>query len=811
MSVPTASERQLMNTHPQQTDLFLSVYEPNLAMICQVSGSYNVADQTLAYTNVVSGTYANIDDYRFQVALVGTAPNSEDVGRTWVRSATNNTLRFVESDHINWSNGLWITVLEYTEIIPVFPRIIQNPADETDVIFYKIWDIAYDDQNSILGTFPCMGSNYAGFLENGSHNVYWTASGTSNLLGDALTYLWEFEGGTPTGSTAHTPGNVSYATPGHYRTTLNITSASGRVDQSTRYVSIYDRPGKGSRTPILNFEMSEFGGSRDSIGYSARIRVRDSVPVTKLRDGALIVIFKDDYYGDTMSSVNNNQLGRSKIFFSGYIETGSIQYNYRDSWVEFSIISPTKIMEMCECFSVSVESKNTPATWYELIDMTVRRAVYHYLAWHSTVLQCCDFIMPDAERNIQYFDADRTSLYDAINSVIDGSLKGKVVSDRLGTIWAEKEYTVLPSARTAIPAALSITKNDWIGDPIIDERQYNEVSFIEIGGISFNPAANTFGAYLADAPGVSPAYHGSVERIQGLALVDQADLNTLAGNLYANLNARYPSAEFRLRGNFANLDVNRERMDVTVLPEDTPRGTTFTNEPFSVRSVSWSWDAKTKVLLPTVNLAQIVAGFDGETVIIPAEPPEGGGNEPGEPGGVWTVPPIIIPPLPIPVPISTGTTADISGMYATTLYNATSYPYGGIDEDGLFIWGDSGLSDGYYDPMGMYQSDSNRILIRRAGLYFVMLSLAASWSVVADADASLDCDVYIVRSGGDIQFGNVKMARNFADDETWVYQSTGATSFVAPCYAGDQIQLHFYEQHPGTIAVNFEITVLRLT
>ena len=648
MTTPTSQELEYLNTHPQQTDLYLSIFEPQVAMICQVTGSYSVANQSINFYNITTGSASNVDDYYFQVALIGTSPNSDDIGRTWVRSISGNTIRFLVSEHIDWASADYVTILKYTEIIPVFPRIIQNPADEEDVIFYKIWDIAYTDQNSILGTFINMGSNYAGFIEsNGTGTCYWSASGTSNLLDDALTYSWIFEGATITGSSAHTPGEVAYTNTGDFRAILRVTSNSGRVDTSIRYVSFYDRPGAGDDVPILNWEILDWGGSRDGIGYSCRIKIRENIPKSKIIDGALIVIFGEDWYGTTKHSVSNNAKGRETIKFVGYIDAGTIQYNYIDGYIEFDVVSSTKFMEFCECFSCSIESKTSPAYWYELLNMDIRRATYNYLAWQSSVLLCCDLEFKNfVDQYIQYFDADNTSLYDAINSVVSDARGGKVVSDSLSKIWIEQEPDMVDDAANTFPVTLSISKKDWIGDLIIDERQKQDVSFMEIGGASHDPATNTFSALLSDAPGVAPAYRGKVERIQGLALADQDELNTIAGNKYAYMNSRYPNIELNLRGNYNNLDIApQEIISMNIASSDTPRNIVFSEKEFVIRSKNISWNSQTKTILNRIAIAELTQGFAGTTVVIPDVPP-GDGDDDG--GGTYKIPTITVPPIPIP-------------------------------------------------------------------------------------------------------------------------------------------------------------------
>ena len=177
---------------------------------------------------------------------------------------------------------------------------------------------------------------------------------------------------------------------------------------------------------------------------------------------------------------------------------GTIQYNYQSSYVEFEVGSPTEIMKISEGFSVSVQDSrdptndamtdpNIPSGWVVLLDMDVRRAIYHYLKWHSTVLLCCDFQYKGYDYPIQYFDSDRTSLYDAVNSLLEGAIMGKLVSDRQGKLWAESDVYINTSYYDEV---MQITKRDWMGDPVIDQSMVDTVSSIEVGGIAYKPLDN---------------------------------------------------------------------------------------------------------------------------------------------------------------------------------------------------------------------------------------------------------------------------------------------------------------------------------
>lgn len=611
----------------QEQDLFLSIYKPSILFSCQVDGSYNKSSQSITYKNG-SGDITKIVDGLFQVALVGNAIGDDAKGRTYVRSYEGSTLRFLESDHINFEDNDYITIIDFTEIIPLFPRIIQNPNDELDVIFYKIWDTEYANQNAALGAWHDIGSHYAGFLDpaSGLASIYYTSSGTSSLINENLSYGWVFEGASSiTGSTSAHPGYVQYDTPGHYKTVFMTSGSSGGVDTSVRYVSIYNHPHSSTGTlPYINWQFSGFNGSRDAGAFTAEIQIWDSVPENEIYDGALVVIFSEDYYaGDTTPTLYDD-IVRSSIKFVGYIVEGTIKQNFKEKSTIFSVASSERIMELCEGFSVSVEDSAAPDVWYKLQHMTIEKAIYHYLRWHSTVLNNCSFRYTAPTRAIQYFDADRTSLKDAIKTLMSGAIIGNLVADRQSRIWAEQELSAVDNADTAVDVILNVDSTIWLNEPLITEKQYGDKSWLEVGGIAYSGATGTFSAYLCSAPGNAPRYRGKLERIQGLALLDQNDLNSIAGNILASENARYPAVDIALK-RWADIDIAPQKLiSLTTAEDETNRGAIFTNKKFVIQSISYQFQPGTQIIIPTLTLKETTQGFDAETILIPDVPPTEG-------------------------------------------------------------------------------------------------------------------------------------------------------------------------------------------
>ena len=415
--------------------------------------------------------------------------------------------------------------------------------------------------------------------------------------------------------------------------------------------------------PFLNWELISLDGSRDNGGYNGRIKIRENIE--DVVDGALVVIFADDTYGGTKQSIGGNQQGRESIFFVGYILDGSISYNYNESSAEFSVGSPTEIMKLAQGFVVSVDSSTNPtaqdavdndypSAWSLLLNMDCKRAIYHYLHWHSTVLRTTDFKFRGWDQYIEHFDADRESLYDAINNLMKGTLYGDLVSDRQGRIYAEVGAAATDSAASYFANTMNMNKQDWIGSPVIEESYNYRLGYLEMGGIRFDPTtpadpaakpySGSFNAYLSCAPGTSPAYRGNVQKIEGLALYSQAYLNDMSGNVFAYLNSKYAHVEFEMSGNYRNMDIApQEIVNVSLAPEDNPKRITWNDKPFHPTGMSWTYDPQKGTLLPVLTLHEVTQGYDGTTIIIPDIPPT---TDPG--GGGFDVPPVTFPPFTIP-------------------------------------------------------------------------------------------------------------------------------------------------------------------
>ena len=627
------TDLNLLRLEPHSEQLYLSIYQPT-TLFSAICSSGTSQGSRLIYYNNPSGTYSNV--FHNSVLLVGTTPGSQNVGKVRIRSIDASKFTLAENYDIPWQQGLYLTAINYVDLNPVYPAI--SGSSITNLQFWKDYDVVYTNQNSILGSFPCAGSHRAAFISGSYASLYWSASGTSNPKGDLLTYSWFFEGGSPTGSSAQTPGYINYSTPGQYKTILTVTGSGGSVDTTYRFVSIYPRAANGDAIPpIQRWTCASIQGSRSEGGYSFPVKIYDNINL--IYDGALVIIFADQTsYGGVKATVGNYPK------FVGYIEKGTIVYDYETSSAEFTVVSPAEMLKNIEAFSISCNSVASPSHWYEIQNMTIAKALYHYLRWHSTVLDCTDFIYNGDDRVVQYFDTTRESIYDTISTFIKNGVLGEVGSDRQGKIWAEISPGAIHQASTVLPINMSITNQDWMGEPSLDENIVGQYSSLELGGIVYDGNV-TSTAILALAPGLAPGARGKINSLEGFIATSQTQMNNVAGDYWAYLIARY-AVTLKMAGNYNNIDLfPAQQCLLNISSMDTVRGIVFTNSPFHPIQINWTIDNQNASLYPQVKFAQITNGMQGntlavaaaQTVVIPA-----------------TIPTTTIPPLPAFPPINFG-------------------------------------------------------------------------------------------------------------------------------------------------------------
>ena len=343
----------------------------------------------------------------------------------------------------------------------------------------------------------------------------------------------------------------------------------------------------------------------------------------------LVMIYRDDYYGDARQSYGGNSPNRSHMLFVGYVIDNSISFDYQDSIMEFEVSSPTGRMKLADSSSMEIDSVLVPTNWYQIPYLNGKKALYHYLRWHTTVLNCCDIRWIADDRPLRYVQGEISSMYDLVHKMLDKYILSEFVSDRQGLLWVENHPKSVNDKETHYAEVLTVDRQDWSGEITFDEIYPKKLSYLEAGGLAYGGITGSivndimltgsFTTVLSGAPGNNLRdYFGRAEVIQGYYINSQTENNVLVGDMFAHLNATFPAVNIDMSGWYAAMDIAPEEIvKLTLNQGDTRRGLIWNQKPFLIRELSI--EHKSNMLKPSLSLHEVTTGVPGETV--PVLPP----------------------------------------------------------------------------------------------------------------------------------------------------------------------------------------------
>ena len=652
-----AQRETLLAQQPQQAQLYLSVYKPPIVLQALVnSGALSKGSMTIPFDTVSTGSYGAV--LPGMTMYVGTSLGANDVGTIRIRSITATQIKVAENYEIHWQDNLYLTIIKFQEVWPVTQRVtvISGTASQC----WKDYDIDWPGDDAAF-KFPVwtMGSHWAGFkgvVNNYQSGIVWM----KDPQPASNTMIWDFEGGDVAHSTSTGTVSVTYNTPGYYTTTMSVVQG-GITGSSYRQVSIYDRPGEGPNVPIQKFTLDNFTESRKDNGCTATITVYEQLPA--IVAGGLVCIFGDFWYGSTKLDPTSNVLDlsheQSRIdnFFVGYIQQNSIKYAYDRSSVTFTVNSPIKMLDQCTGPSLRIlddrDTKNDgESDWFYMYHPTTYKFIMQYLKWHSTYLNCNDLVI-DYNTNVlgqptEINDSEQTSMLSFLTNYMKSTLLGEAICDRRGVLYLSENSLAPDPANLNFHSDMNIWSHNWINEPEITETEFPVVSCLEINGVAYDNVSGTWQSMISIAPNEFTTVRGKAQHevIPGMAILDQAQLNTLTQKYYSYTNSKY-SLSMNMKGAYLNMDVAPAMVEsVVILPGDTVRNVAI-NSQFLVTAINWKYDPKGFALIPDVVMKQIDTGWDGLAMTV-TPPPAPDYPVPPNPPVIIPSPPYPIPPYPIP-------------------------------------------------------------------------------------------------------------------------------------------------------------------
>lgn len=644
---------------------YLAVMQPATVLACQLNGAPSGDPVTqINYDSVTEGSYSDV--VPGMTLWIGTSAGGRQKGTCRIRKdPTSSILYIAEDSKIDWEDDDHLTVVENYEFWVKYPRIVVDGS----IAFYKDWDIAYSDQHSkwrpvaILGPPDCQfidpSSGVATCKFVGEHS-YAVAPGAS-ITG----YAWSFPSGTPASSsdpgTEASPVTVTWDAPGIYWISLQVTDSNGKIHTGRRPVFVFERTGAGA--PYTKFKMTGRGGDLNSHGHSASFEVYGDADQAEFPDGAMVVYWTEDWYGDTKKSIGGNFPYRSHVKFVGYVQRESTTKDPQTSVVTFEAATVNSLMASREGFSCWIKEKGSAGNWCEATKLTADRAALSLCRYHSTLLTIADVVISGDTLYIKSQEfAAKTGFLQQLQTLYD-DLFAHVACDKHGRVYFEIDPQMRPVAqRSSIPIVADLQHGDWRERLDLPRPQESKTSFINLGGVSYPGYPHDVIPILSKAPGNAPAYGGSTREINGLILAGQADGNAKAGLALAYDNNEFPDVSLPMAGLWDVFDiVPQEYIRLSLAAEETKRGIIWNNQKLLVRAINLTLEETETGRVPKVDVraekdSYGPAGVDGD---YPDEVPESDWNLNPYPSQ---------PPLP-----PGGEEGDGNLLYFTCLHCGTLY------------------------------------------------------------------------------------------------------------------------------------------
>jgi len=686
MTVLTAGQLTQLRSHPHASKFYLACHVPRIMCYCRVNDAGAArGDRVITYDNASwqanpdGGNYVPLDVPTGSTLYVGSAQGLGDYGRVRIKTMGATTITVARNEHIDWADDLYLTVANVVEPWAIYPRM-ELAADGESIDFWEDYTYAYTSEQQYYNPIPIMGPPAVGFLSGGACTIYFDGSASYGLNGaSVLFYSWEFPGAAPNTSLVATPGNVTWNTAGAYMVRLMITDDNARSAVAYRWVQIYDSPTTGVH-PYTEFDVDGLQGDIESGSWRATFTVRGTnLGPTYFRDNAQVALFADGTAGGSSMPIPGNHPNRSNLLFVGWIVGETIVKNPLTNEVSFEAAGICERMKALDSFPRTLTAAAVPTSWFEAQNLSLDLSLATLLRWRSTILEITDVhLLLDSAKAILTADFAHGSLYDQCQLMMD-RVKGKIASDKQSCIYCRVDPNVLPTGaeRNALDTIFSLADTDWHGEIEWDKRVLDEVSRIDLAGfyydeLGYDPDVNDH-PLLSLAPGETPLYEGTMERVDGLILEGQAQANQLSGDILAWVNNEYPRIGLHMAGMWTPIDIIPfEWVDWTFAASYTKREIAWTNARLIPRSVTINVDMEKGTAFVDVDLEKETDGDDG---ITPDYPP--------------TEPPDDVPDPPEPPPVPPGPGGPIGGW--------RKHAY--VSTDGG-IWYTSSLVVSATDPTG---------------------------------------------------------------------------------------------------------------
>lgn len=539
--------------------------QPVTIFSCRVNQSFGTHDRVaeVSYDGAV-GSYASA--LTGMTVWVGSTPGAWDVGQTYLRKApTSGVLYIGEGSEIAWADNLYLTVVDEFNLWAEHVRISEN-----GVVFMR-WDTPYSDQHAACDPVPVLGADRAIPFSGTSAAVTLNASGSWAIGSSISGHAWSVISGSATLSNAGTSApTVTVSAAGRVVLRDLLTAANGKSRAGYRTIYFYDE------TMLVAPSAASWSGSQTRGGWEAAISLHSDAAQIRPRAKMLLI-------------------NAGGVLFNGWVNDESIRIDEHKGQLDFQAQGAAAWLQQMTGFAVGLENcqSATPAAWTEMPALTLQRALWHFLAWRTTLTNSLDVTIVADARQASLFEAPLGNLWEQLRQMSAESILAQPLCNHLNQLFVEVDSALTPQAeRGAIPVSLALTGDDYeIAE--IDWRTVPACGRVELSGIVYS--AGTATALFSLAPGHVFGRYGAIKQVDRLLLSTQAQANELAGLIYAKENLP-ASLSLKLLLQAPNVEITpRARVSIAIAAGDSLRGFAYTGNLLP-RALSYNFDPESGVL-----------------------------------------------------------------------------------------------------------------------------------------------------------------------------------------------------------------------
>ena len=646
----TSPELALYRTPGQGSILRAAIYHPNTVYTAQVNQVFTTTDQVLeiTYDNGVGDLADVLPD---MTVLIGSTAGAHDKGICRLRDKDLTKFYIGETADISWANDLHITIIDAFELWARHVLIDDGTP-------YMDGGVAYSDQHANPDPTPRMGGSRVLKLTDATVSATYDFSNSGVIDGSAIT------GYATTSPTASGGSGLDTATPtlewdavGWHLVYLTLTAANGKSYFGVRCVYIWDDDNLPARAELIE------PGSQDveTGGWEYSIALYDNADLSDVRDHSLVILFAEDYYGDTKQEIGS-LAGCENIECEGWIAGEKINMNPEQGLVEFTIYTAHYWFGRIPSYPDGVEFvTGSPASWTEMQNLTVDKGLWHFLHWRTTATRIMDVFFSGDTKYTKEVSSLASNLWEQIREMASDQIFARAGVNRHNQLFVQVHPLLMPTAsRSSIPTVMELLKGDYAGGIEFDRITMPEVAVLSLSGVAVN-SAGTGEPFFSLSPGHTYGHYGQPESVDNLLVSSQSQANTLAGLYRSWRNNPMPNIPIKLLSNNRLIECfPNQRCEIDIDAADNIRGHAYDGYIYPV-SVSRVFDPE--------------SGFMHTEVVFEAETAESlsiNGDIPGS--GDRSTPPVPsfpdFPPFPpiIPGGIPTSENGAVSVILHDTTY-----------------------------------------------------------------------------------------------------------------------------------------------